>query len=108
MPQQQINTVSAEWVKWVAGALLALNSVCVGYVVRGENRLTTLENTQAAQATTFAQHVADSKETKTDIYGRLAAVDQKQLEVLQSIGVVREDVAAIRGALGIKRHNADQ
>lgn len=106
--QPQANTVSADWVKWAVGLALALNSVCVGYVVRGENRLTKVEEAQANQKEAHEKHLADSKEIKSDIYARLAVVDQKQLEVLQSIGVVREDVAAIRGALGIKRHTADQ
>lgn len=100
----QTNVVSSEWVKWVAGALLTLNSVCVGYVVKMEARVATLETSFLDSQHAYAQHLADGKEVKADVYARLAATDAKQADILQSISVVREDVAAIRGALGIKRH----
>jgi len=90
------NTVSADWVKWVAGLALTLSGTAFGYAINTEHR-------QTATETTLENHINDAKETKQDVYQRLKATEDKQAAVLESINAVRVDVAAIRGALGIKR-----
>jgi hypothetical protein len=96
MSTPQSNSFSGEWVKWVAGVALGLSSTAFGYALNTEHRLT---NTETALST----HLAESKEIKADIYGRLASHDQNQKEVLQAINDVKVDMAAIRGALGIPK-----
>ncbi|AWM31355.1 hypothetical protein [Hymenobacter nivis] len=98
------NVVSSEWAKWVAGLLLGVNSLCVGYVIRMETRVATLETSFTDQQRVSIQQQADAKEIRADLYSRLSATDRTQLEILQAIGLVREDVAAIRGAVGASRH----
>ena len=90
------NTVSADWVKWVAGVALALSSTAFGYALNTEHRLTNTE-------TTVARHLDEASETKKDVYQRLSAQDQNQKEVLQALNDVKVDMAAIRGALGIPK-----
>ena len=90
------NFHAMDWVKWVAGVALALSSTAFGYALNTEHRLTNTE-------TTVSQHIAESKEIKADIYGRLSAQDQNQKEVLQALNDVKVDMAAIRGALGIPK-----
>ena len=95
------NSVSADWVKWVAGLALTLSGTAFGYAINTEHR-------QTATETTLETHISDAKETKAEVYARLKAAEDKQAAVLESINVVRVDVAAIRGALGIKRQPLDQ
>ncbi len=89
-------TISSEWVKWVAGVALLLSSTAFGYALNNEHRMTTTE-------TTVAQHIAEAKELKQDVYQRLHQQDQNQKEVLQALNDVKIDMAAIRGALGIPK-----
>ena len=93
------NTVSADWVKWVAGVALLLSGTAFGYAINTEHR-------QTATETTLTQHVIDAKETKADVYQRLSAQDQNQKDVLQALNDVKVDMAAIRGALGIPKNTA--
>lgn len=90
------NTVSADWVKWVAGVALALSCTAFGYAINTEHRQTAVE-------TTLSTHLDDAKETKKDVYQRLTAQDQNNKEVLQALNDVKVDMAAIRGALGIPK-----
>ncbi len=90
------NTISTDWVKYVAGVALAFSSAAFGYALNTEHRLTNTE-------TTVAQHIAESKEVKADVYQRLSAQEQNQKEVLQALNDVKVDMAAIRGALGIPK-----
>ena len=91
-------TVSAEWVKWVAGLALTLSGTAFGYAINTEHRQTAVE-------TTLTGHLDDAKETKKDVYQRLSAQDQNQKEVLQALNDVKVDMAAIRGALGIPKQS---
>jgi hypothetical protein len=89
-------TVSADWVKWVAGLALALSGTAFGYAINTEHR-------QTATETTLSLHVSEAEKTKTDVYQRLSAQDQNNKEVLQALNDVKVDMAAIRGALGIPK-----
>ncbi|OON67819.1 hypothetical protein [Hymenobacter sp. CRA2] len=90
---------TADWVKWAAGICMLLSASAFGYAISTEHRLTNTE-------TTVAQHLAEAKETKADVYQRLNAQDQTQKEVLQAVNDVKVDMAAIRGALGIPKPSA--
>ena len=89
-------TVSADWVKWVAGVALALSSTAFGYAINTEHR-------QTATETTLSLHMAEAEKTKAEVYQRLSAQDQNQKDVLQALNDVKVDMAAIRGALGIPK-----
>lgn len=93
------NTVSAEWVKWVAGVALALSSTAFGYALNTEHRQTAVE-------TTLGRHLEEAKETKADVYQKLNVHEQNNKEVLQALNDVKVDMAAIRGALGIPKQTA--
>ena len=89
-------SISADWVKWVAGVALGLSSTAFGYALNTEHR-------QTATETTLSQHLSDAKETKADVYQKLSTQEQNQKEVLQALNDVKVDMAAVRGALGIPK-----
>lgn len=96
MSTPETNSLPGEWVKWVAGVALALSSTAFGYALNTEHRISTTEST-------LSTHLAESKEIKADIYGRLNSQDLNNKEVLQALNDVKVDMAAIRGALNIPR-----
>ncbi|MDF7813614.1 hypothetical protein [Hymenobacter sp. YC55] len=96
-------STTSEWVKWGIGIAIVLGGGAFGSALRYENRITTVENAQTTQKTAFDQHVADSKEAKAELNRRIAGVEDGNKQVLDKLGEVKEDVAAIRGALNIPK-----
>ena len=97
------STTTSEWVKWGVGIAILLAGSALGSAMRYENRITTVENTQATQKSAFDTHVQDSKEAKAEVNRRLNTVEAGNQQVLEKLGEVKEDVAAIRGALNIPK-----
>lgn len=80
----------SEWVKWVAGLALGLNGVVFGYAISIEHRQTKTEEN-------LITHVAEAKDTKSDVYRRLDRQDENITKVLTGINSVQVDVATIKG-----------
>ena len=100
---EQSNT--SEWVKWGLGIAIALGGGAFGFAMRYENRITTVENAQVTQKSNLDSHISDSKEAKADINRRLTTVEAGNQQVLEKLSEVKEDVAAIRGALNIPKND---
>lgn len=101
MSAQSGNT--SEWVKWGIGIAILLGGGAFTSALRYENRITTVENAQTTQKTAFETHVQDAKEAKAEVNRRLNTVEAGNQQVLEKLSEVKEDVAAIRGALNIPK-----
>lgn len=77
-------------VKWSIGLAYAVVLLIGGYVVSIEHRQTKTEEN-------LTTHVAEAKESKADIYGRLNRQDENINKVLTGINTVQVDVATIKG-----------
>ena len=96
-------STTSEWVKWGVGIAIVLGGGAFGSSLRLENRMTTVEKDASAVRIDLDKHIVDSKEVKADVYGRLKTVEAGNQQVLEKLGEVKEDVAAIRGALNIPK-----
>ncbi|GGF22291.1 hypothetical protein [Hymenobacter cavernae] len=94
---------TSEWVKWGIGIAILLGGGALGSAIRYENRITTIENSQATLRSDLDKHIADAKEVKAEMNRRLTSAEDGNKQVLDKLSDLKEDVGAIRGALSIPK-----
>lgn len=98
-----VQSTTSDWVKWGVGIAILLGGSALGSSLRWENRMTTAENTAATVRIDLDKHVADDKDKTAELNRRVNTVEAGNQQVLEKLGEVKEDVAAIRGALNIPK-----